>query len=345
MNPEKLRKFFKGDCSAEEVYSILRWINTPEGKKELERFFDGYHGDYTMDSRVSEGILAKIKDRIDLDAEPEVVFEKTVDRKIFRMEKLAYLRNTVAACVVVFLVVWGVAHFYSQKGISDSRTASLQAEWIERSVPVGQKLKLRLGDGTEVILNSLSSIRFPRKFSEETREVFLEGEGFFEVTPEQNRPFIVRSDQMETKVLGTSFLVRTADDKPAMVAVLTGKVQVSLPADQQMDEEKDVVVLEPMDAVKVSSAAGSFDRVPVEYDEVFAWKDDVISFKETEFQEVVGRLEKWYGVKILLPDSWRPTAHYTGRFEKQTLEEVLLGLSFVYDFQFRIDNSTVTIYR
>ena len=344
MNPEKLRKFFKGDCSAEEVYSILRWINSPEGKKELERFFDGYDGDYTMDSRRSEEILDKIKDRIDLEAEPEIVFEKTADRKIFRMEKLAYLRNTVAACLVVFLVVWGVAHFYSQKGIKDSRPESLQAEWIERSVPVGQKLKLKLGDGTEVILNSLSSIRFPRKFSEETREVFLEGEGFFEVTPEQSRPFIVRSDQVETKVLGTSFLVRTADERPAMIAVLTGKVQVSLPAGQQADGNG-VVVLEPMDAVKIEAAAGSLDRILIEYDEVFAWKDDVISFEGTGFQDVIRRLEKWYGVKILLPDSWRPTADYTGRFEKQTLEEVLLGLSFVYDFQFRIDNNTVTLYR
>lgn len=321
----------------------MRWINSPEGKKELGAHFMRIEEENSLDPQKSAEIFARISSRVKFgeemgakDLEPEAA------RHGARKSHLGHRVKIAAAVMAVMAMSWLLVHTYSRKEESLPSVA-LQPEWVERSVPVGQKLRLKLDDGSEVTLNSLSSIKFPKRFTSHSREVVLEGEAFFHVTPDQGRPFLVRSGQLETMVLGTSFLVRSGgDSQAAMVAVLTGKVQVSLPDSARSHRE--TVQLKAMDGVTVSEGDSSFRKMQVGYDEIFAWKDDVISFHDSAFPEVTKRLENWYGVTILSSKDWIPRKNYSGRFQGQSLEEVLLGLSFVYDFQFRISNDTVTIY-
>jgi ferric-dicitrate binding protein FerR (iron transport regulator) len=343
MNPEILRKFFKGDCSPEEVHAILRWINSEQGKTELGRFFEKHDEDFPLDPDKSREMFERISHSVNYGEELERRVTNPIEVVSPRYSNTrvgSFRMGIVAACLVVLAMGWFIAHSFFGKG-DTVPTIVYHLEWIERSVAAGQKLKLTLEDGSEVTVNSLSTIRFPKKFAPQSREVVVEGEAFFHVTPDSNRPFLVRSGQVVTRVLGTSFLVKSGEGgQPSQVAVLTGKVQVSL-ANTSMAEKS--VLLGAMDGVSVNGDA-SFQKKQVGYDDIFAWKDDVISFNNSTFSEVVTRLEKWYGVKILLPDHWEPQKQYSGRFQSQSLEEVLLGLSFVYDFQFRIRNDTVTIY-
>ena len=128
------------------------------------------------------------------------------------------LIKILAACLVIGI---GIS-WYAFQDSTYKPTENVAQEIITKKTLKGQKLNLFLGDGTEITLNSESTIRFPKIFGEEKREVFLEGEAFFDVQTDKERPFIITSDKLQTTVLGTSFNVRCY----ISVAVLSGKVKV-----------------------------------------------------------------------------------------------------------------------
>jgi ferric-dicitrate binding protein FerR (iron transport regulator) len=345
MNSEILKKFFSGKANPDEVHKILIWINSPEGQKEMEQLMEDFQDEIDLDEHTSERIKESVFEKINLPNLAEENDSRKVDNiaKISKRGRNSGLKIAIAACFT-FCALW---FFSSRMNVFENKVEDKQVSqavnFIERSVSKGQKLKIKLGDGSEVQLNTESSIRFPEKFSSDQREVFLEGEAFFDVKPDPNRPFIVHTKSLQTRVLGTSFTVKEIEGNPAgMVAVLTGKVQVSIQdAATGFDVRK--VDLKPMDAASFDFKNKSMLKKRVDYDDVFAWKDNVISFKNATFQEIISRLETWYGVEFSIPKNFNAEKDYSGKFENQTLEEVLIGLSFIYDFNYKIEKNRIAI--
>lgn len=213
-----------------------------------------------------------------------------------------------------------------------------EVQLVEKVNRKGQKAILFLSDGSKVMLNAASTLRYPKEFEGNIREVYLEGEAFFEVS-ESSRPFIVRTNQLAVRVLGTSFNVNASSDtREHAVSLVTGKVELH-PA----DGNQQYLILSPGEKGKVSSAAGGLVKASFDYEEEIAWKEGVLLFKDIPLAEALNRIEKWYGVEFSTADLPLQDYHVTGRFDNESLGNVLLSISFTTKINYKIEGNKIIL--
>ncbi len=209
---------------------------------------------------------------------------------------------------------------------------------IEKISPKGQKLTVHLPDGSMVKLNAGSKMVYPQAFADNERSVSLEGEAFFEVAENHNKPFVINTDGLKTKVLGTSFNVRSYQDEAKIkVAVVTGKVEISSPNGNSS-------VLLPTEMGVFEREKASITKDYYEFREEIAWKDGILYFEKADLKTVVKKLELWYGVNFEVEEGFRFKGLYSGEFRNnESLEIVLDGISFTSGFNYKFNNNTVMI--
>jgi len=211
-------------------------------------------------------------------------------------------------------------------------------QWTVKSNPIGQKSIIQLADGSKVLLNADSELKYLNSFGEGHRQIYLKGEAFFEVAPDSLLPFTVYSGESVTMALGTSFNINSYDDKKVQIQLATGKVKVI-----HEDKEKEPIYLNPGEEVIVEADQklhkGRFDP-----DKAFLWKKGVLRFDKSAFQDVLSDLERWYGVEIEVFNRSRQDPKISGEFENTSLSAVLESLGYAYGFDYSIDNKNVTIY-
>lgn len=158
-------------------------------------------------------------------------------------------------------------------------------------IPRGETFKLILCDGTEVWLNANSRLVYPTAFIEKERTVFLEGEAYFKVTKD-TKPFIVKTDYLQTKVLGTEFNVKSYTAEDSHVTLVSGKVQV------RSHENARFVDLEPgKDALLLSG--GQFEVKEVNSEAYTYWKDGYFYFDELPLADIMKSIGRWYNVNVI----------------------------------------------
>ena len=209
---------------------------------------------------------------------------------------------------------------------------------IEKISPKGQKLNVKLPDGSIVKLNAGSKIIYPREFTGNERNISLYGEAFFEVAENPDKPFVIVTDDLETKVLGTSFNVRSYNDEAEIkVAVLTGKVEIRGP-----DGYPSVLLPAEMGIFERENASITKDNY--DFRKEIAWKDGVLYFDKADLKTVIKKLEMWYGVNVEVEKDFRFKGLYSGEFRNnESLEMVLEGISFTSGFNYKLEEDTVVI--
>lgn len=211
-------------------------------------------------------------------------------------------------------------------------------KWVTKSTVNGTKLTFKLPDGSLVRLNANSSITFPEEFSDSLREVRLDGHAFFEVEKNQSLPFVVKTDLLRVEVLGTSFdVLAYPDESKQRVALATGEVAVS--SENGLRE-----LLYPLEMLSYSKDKKDLEKQTFDPKKILGWKEGIIHFESTSFSEVFKTLERWYGVEISVHPSIKLNGRFNGRFDNQSLENVLMGIAYSEGFRFRIDESDVEIY-
>ncbi len=193
-----------------------------------------------------------------------------------------------------------------------------------------------LPDGTLVSLNSDTKVTYPKKFGRDTREVSIEGEAFFEVKPNKNKPFIIHAGKAQIKVLGTSFNVNAyPQSKLVEVIVETGKVQVL----NQVAEtaQTNELILTPGDKGTLVYSSNSLLKTTNQDPNFLAWKTHNLIFKATSLNEVIANLEKVYKVKIRLADSKLNGLLLTATFNNYSLDFILK----VIETTFQIESQNV----
>ncbi|MDN5205027.1 FecR domain-containing protein [Fulvivirgaceae bacterium BMA10] len=244
------------------------------------------------------------------------------------------------SAAMITLVAGALASILYFRSVSTQKGATHPIAYTESISPMGQKTTIQLADGSKVKLNASSSLKYPKKFSPETREVYLEGEAFFEVQKNSDRPFIVRTSNITVSVLGTSFNVSAyADNKDISVAVLTGEVMV----ENTLDAGNGQLYLEPREMAIYDKDKHITRKTIFDYKEILDWKDGVIHLKDANFQEIVKKLEKWFGVTFDVRREIITEKDFTGRFQNKSLEYILQGLSFSFDFDYEIDGKQIII--
>ncbi len=215
-----------------------------------------------------------------------------------------------------------------------------EVEYNTIVVPRGGIYSLILSDGTKVFLNSESELRYPVRFIEGNREVDLRGEAFFEVTPDSLRPFIVKTGELQTRVLGTSFNVLAYTDEPAIQTTLfTGRVEVSV-ANTML---KEMLVPGMQASWKVGSGDISVKNVNMDIQSL--WRDGIIMLDDDELESVMRMLSRWYNVTYEWKGDRSVKHTFTGKINRnEDLASVLSTLTLLGGPRFEIIGTTVYIY-
>jgi transmembrane sensor len=213
-------------------------------------------------------------------------------------------------------------------------------------IPYGKKSQLILEDGTKVWLNAGSRMAFPTKFTGKKREIFLEGEGYFEVAHCQDKPFVVNTDVISVKVLGTKFDISAyKTDKLTETVLLEGKVVIN---------ENSTLGLLKSETLLTPNQKASYDRndrtITVneepDADLTIAWTEGWFKFSRQSMVDVMNKLQRYYNVRFIFDREFHAEDRITGKLDlKESVESVMVALSDVAGIQYRIDNQKIYIYK
>lgn len=204
------------------------------------------------------------------------------------------------------------------------------------NVPYGKKFQIELSDGTEVYLNSGSSLTYPVAFYDQgSRNVTLKGEAYFHVKSDVLRPFYVKTKHLSTQVLGTEFNISNYDEDEQTKVVL---VKGSLSVKKSANKDSEATLLTPNQMASYSISDSKLSVKNVDVSSYIAWKDGILLFKNEDFFHITKKLERHFDLEIKISDIKVGRERYTGRFETETIEEVLQAFQLIKEFNYNINN-------
>lgn len=319
---EQLDKYFLGALSDTEKKELFDRIESnPEDKAEFIRMqntitiskLGEQNGDNEWASKKMEELGNQINHR--------------------KAQKLYINLAKYAAVIAILLVnIWLLTDKFIPK------EKALLYTKIE--VPKGQRIFMTLQDGTEAWLSPRSVIRIPNEFSKTERSVELDGEGFFSVTKDAERPFIVKTKRYDIKVLGTRFNVFAYSESERFETNLVeGRVQVT-----NNNKPEESIILKPNEMVALSN--GSLIKSIVSFNNEEYLKSGIFYFSNKRFSEILDYLTLWYNVKFEIKDSARIDRYISGKFrQSDDIERILNALQGVHHFRYKIiNNEEIEIY-
>lgn len=288
MEQELIKKYITGWASEDEKTQILAWAKSD--KKNMSELL----------------AIRKLYD-VTLWQQRDVM----ANRK--KSSKLHFLRFAkIASVAAVFIALLGMSWY-----IFDLRQQLPSTAMQTISVPPGQRVELTLADGTNVWLNAGTTFTFPNNFSSENREVELNGEGYFTVSRNEKKPFIVKTSSYNVKVLGTEFNVMAYAKTPMFeVSLLKGSVEVYSDARHQK------VLLEPN--TQASMENDELIKSPLIHFGNLLWKEGVICFDDEPVDRLIEKLELYFDTRIVVKNEAFMKKRYTGKFQaKKGVEHIL----------------------
>lgn len=207
------------------------------------------------------------------------------------------------------------------------------------SVPPGQRTELLLADGTKVYLNAGSTLSYPSIFGDEGRQVELDGEAYFEVTKDESKPFVVHTQMCDVEVLGTKFNVEAYSELNSFsAALMEGRVKVD-----NNYRSSDVVYLSPNQKVRLKGGELAVDAIE-DYD-VYRWREGLICFTNENFVDLMKRIEKYYGVKLVVENQELAKHSFSGKFRiSDGVRNLLRVLRRDVRFEYELSKDGDTIY-
>lgn len=241
----------------------------------------------------------------------------------------------------------------------------MAANLNEVSTRPGSKSMVKLPDGSVVWLNAGSKITYGKEFGREIREVYLTGEGYFDVAHNKEKPFIIHTSSINIKVLGTAFNVKAyPEDKQTETSLIRGSIEVTIknrPNDKIILSPNEKLIVENDEASKVAqprSVAPQTVPLPpmvsinkLKYSEVDStiaetqWVNNKLVFRDESFADLAVRMERWYDVQIEISDPALRQARLNGIFEKETIVQALEALRFSLPFRYEQNGNIIIIHR
>lgn len=334
MNTETIIKYFQATATREEETSLLEWTEESEENKKLFAALKNTWVIISLNETTTDIellhqkfdlLLNKIDDNLedeDESSDSDYNWKHTI-RKIMRYAAL--IITTVCVTTVITYLIW------------NKKTPVL---YNQLEVPCGQQAKLTLADGTKIWLNSKSKLTYPDHFSGKSREVLLDGEGYFEVTHNPQNPFIVKTSTLSVKVLGTSFNVSSYnDDNNMRLTLVKGSISILNPSDNQ-----EIKRLKPSEMAVYSKKDNLISVKKVETDLYSSWRTGQFKFRKLSLDEISKRLGRNYNVTIVIQTPLLSNTTFTGRFYNyEPLDQILNVLKTNTSFHYKIQKDTVII--
>ncbi len=206
----------------------------------------------------------------------------------------------------------------------------------ELVIPRGGRYQLKLPDGTQVWLNANSSLKFPVAFTDSTRQVFLQGEAFFDVA-HNGKPFLVSAEDMNIRVLGTSFNVSAyADESYSAATLVEGSIKLSTP---EMETE-----MVPDERATVLRSATSIEVETVNTSQYTSWVNGKIEFENERLEDVMRRLARLYDFQYSFQNEGAKSYHFSARIDNsQPISSILNMLELTTKVKFDFEENTIVI--
>lgn len=365
---ELLTKDLAGEISDLERQELSYLMGEDESYRkeaELYRMYWGRSYDKKIDNQaVFNKVLGKIKERESSEALAPTHFEETgiiEENKARGVFSFRWLAGSLKVAAAVSITVLSLLTY---NYINDENTSKRGDNWLVKVTPRGVKSSFILPDGTRIILNAGSKLEYPKEFAGNTREVYFTGEAFFDVREDKKHPFIIHADEMNIKVLGTAFNVKSyMGDKTSEATLIRGSIAVTM-----NDRPDERVVLKPSQKLVIMNSKDALqgdnkqankgernktklttityykdsDTTAIET----SWVENKLIFKQEDFESVARKMERWYNVDVKFQRESVKGLKFTGAYEQETLEEALATLQMTegFSFKYKIDKSTVTIY-
>jgi len=232
-------------------------------------------------------------------------------------------------------------------------------ELIIKETPKGVRSVFTLTDGTEIRLNADSRLEYPAKFSDSTRDVFLIGEAFFDVSKDAAHPFIIHTKDMDIKVLGTTFNVKAySNENVTETTLLHGAITVMLNHSSTkqiyLKPSQKLVFRNPRNDNRRTALTNTDNTTAMRQLTYFkpdhatiietSWTDNKLTFKNEEFSNLARSMERWYNVDINFENESAKQLRFTGIIEKENIGEALKALQLTEKFNYAITDSNIRIY-
>jgi ferric-dicitrate binding protein FerR (iron transport regulator) len=241
-----------------------------------------------------------------------------------RIHRISLSVMKYAAMLILLAGVW----FFAKKHAPDHYTP----EYTIIEALKGQQVYVTLADGTEVWLSSRSQLRIPNRFNREDRTVELNGEGLFSVSKNEQKPFVVQTQQYNVKVTGTQFNVFAYAESPLFeVDLMEGAVSVSNPADGSH------LSLSPNEKAYAQSMA--LHKTTSSFTDSYYIKNGIYNFENRSMKEIAARLELWYDVDIQITRPEMKNYRFSGKFRQtDNIGHILKAMKETGKFNYRIPN-------
>ncbi len=324
LSEDIINKYLTGQCSEEELVEVNAWMKeSEENARQLFRMEEIYHlgkfnqyADRQQMARAEKQLYKKLDE------------EKRKQNKILRMHRwMKY-----AAMIAVILVIGGGSGYWLyQNGNNQHMMVAVANEGIVKEII--------LPDGTKVWLNNSATLKYPREFSEKERNVYLDGEAYFEVTKNRHKPFTVQSDAMRVRVLGTTFNFKCDKNyRIAEVTLIEGEIEV------KGNKEEGQIILAPGQRAELNKNNGRLTVKQVDAKMDAVWHDNLIPFQKADIFTISKALERFYDIKIILSPDMRADKTYSGVLKKKsTIESVLKSLQNSISIDYKIVGNNIFI--
>ena len=296
MTKDTINKFLNNSCTNAELNEVIQWANEDALKEDNKKWaFDDWNSsqldeDFVEDEKFNI-LFDKIQHKIDINFRKN----KVSNYKTSNFYLFTWL--TRAAAILLIPVLTFLFYTISQNNSYLASSSNLTVDSLEITAPIGSRTMVQLSDGSKVYLNYGSKLKYPQNFIGDARAVILSGEGYFDVTHNPEKPFIVITEKLKIKALGTVFNVQAYPQEGNISTTLVdGKVAIEQKVAN--GNSKSIGTMVPGQHITYNTSTNLILSTQGNIDKYTAWKDGIIVFEDTPITQVADRLNKMFNVEI-----------------------------------------------
>lgn len=342
-----LARYMAGECTSHERRQLEDWASASQkNEAKLKQFRKIWNI-----SEQKEGALGhffdanepwdQLQNRLDREREQVSAKQSTVSSK-YRSASIHSMSNKVVRVAAIFLIA-GLVGVFAYQNWYQSESKAQKPVLREVSTANAQRVNLTLSDGTEVMLNADTRMKFPNRFENNVREVFLKGEAYFDVASNPEKPFVIHSRGSVIRVLGTSFTVSSyQEDQRVRVVVKEGKVSLSGGSADSTSQ----VTLTANEMGRFMLGSQKIETRKVRDMQLyFSWREGYLKFREESMSHVAKDLERRYGIEVSFQDSGISDKKLTAFLKSRSIRNVLDVIAMSLDLEYQLKNNKVSFYQ
>lgn len=333
-----LDRYFSGSCPPSEKAAVEQWAarNSSRGRllASVRSVWEA-GGVVTQEQYDADAGWRALREQMGRPRETVIPLDRHRLRLIAPRKSVGSRRRTLvrvaAAAAAVMLIATG-SLFVMRTTAVDGNTAARDEPMRVYATARGQRASVRLTDGTQLWLNVGSTLRIPASYNTNARDVYLDGEAYFDVEHDARKPFRVHAGGAIAEDLGTRFVVRAYEgDANSMVVVVAGRV--AFRADTPQSSRG--VALERGQLARFDESGLITVTAGIDPDSYIGWRDGRLHFQKTPLAQVLRELERWYDIDISVDDSSLATVPVTATFDSGSVDNVLAVLSSSLDVRYK----------